>query len=307
MIPAESLSPSPETQALINSFLDLLWAECGVSEHTLSAYGSDLRGFAVSLGKQRKQLLEADSSHIQDYLGKHLTEGASARSVARLLSALRRFYRYQLRLGQLDSDPTLHLEPPRPGQPLPETLSEEAVESLLQAPDVDIPAGLRDRAMLELLYATGLRVSELVGLEDCQLDVSRGVVKVLGKGSRERLVPLGEEAGSWLQRYATSARLELLRGHPPTPSIFVTRRGGPMTRQAFWYLLRRHAARAGIVKAISPHTLRHAFATHLLNHGADLRVVQMLLGHSSLSTTQIYTHVAQARLQALHAAHHPRG
>ncbi|MEJ2479041.1 MAG: site-specific tyrosine recombinase XerD [Acidihalobacter sp.] len=297
---------NPDADA-IEGFLDALWAERGLSDHTLRAYRSDLAGFAGALGERGKALLGAGREDIQDYLGTRLSSGGSPRTAARLLSALRRFYRYQLREGRISEDPTARIDPPRLGRPLPDALSEEEVEHLLKTPDPQDAEGLRDRAMLELLYATGLRVSELVGLADSQLNLRHGVVRVFGKGSKERLVPLGEEASRWVERYLSEARPELMHGHAPSKAVFVTRRGGPMTRQAFWYLIRRHARRAGIVKHLSPHTLRHAFATHLLNHGADLRVVQMLLGHSDLSTTQIYTHVANARLQALHAAHHPRG
>ncbi len=307
-MPARSSSQVGDPAAdAIEGFLDALWAERGLSDHTLTAYRADLAGFAGALGARGKALLEAGREDIQDYLATRLSAGGSPRTAARLLSALRRFYRYQLREGRIGQDPTVRIEPPRLGRPLPDALSEEEVERLLQAPDPQDAEGLRDRAMLELLYATGLRVSELVGLGETQLNLRHGVVRVFGKGSKERLVPLGEEASSWVGRYLVEARAKLMRGHPPSKAVFVTRRGGPMTRQAFWYLIRRHARTADIVKHLSPHTLRHAFATHLLNHGADLRVVQMLLGHSDLSTTQIYTHVANARLQALHAAHHPRG
>ena len=296
----------PDT-AVIEAFLDALWAERGLSDHTLTAYRADLGGFAHALHRGGMTLLEAGRADVQDYLAARLSAGGSPRSSARLLSALRRFYRHQLREGRIAQDPTARIDPPRLGRPLPDALSEEEVERLLLAPKLEGAEGVRDRAMLELLYATGLRVSELVGLSDTQLNLRHGVVRVLGKGSKERLVPLGEEASRWVERYLGEARPELMHGRPPSKAVFVTRRGGPMTRQAFWYLIRRHARQAGIAKHLSPHTLRHAFATHLLNHGADLRVVQMLLGHSDLSTTQIYTHVANARLQALHAAHHPRG
>ncbi|MEJ2654367.1 MAG: site-specific tyrosine recombinase XerD [Acidihalobacter sp.] len=300
------VSDGPD-MGVIETFLDALWAERGLSDHTLAAYRADLAGFAQAQEQHGKTLLRADRADIQDYLGARLSAGGSPRSSARLLSALRRFYRHQLREGRIAQDPTARIDPPRLGRPLPDALSEEEVERLLQAPDLKDAEGLRDRAMLELLYATGLRVSELVGLSDTQLNLRHGVVRVFGKGSKERLVPLGEEASRWVERYLAEARPELMHAHPPVRAVFVTRRGGPMTRQAFWYLIRRHARRADIAKHLSPHTLRHAFATHLLNHGADLRVVQMLLGHSDLSTTQIYTHVANARLQTLHAAHHPRG
>jgi integrase/recombinase XerD len=235
-----------------------------------------------------------------------LQQGYQARSTARLLSALRTFYRYLLRERLIDEDPTLQVELPQLGKPLPKSLSEAEVEALLAAPDIAEPLGLRDRAMLEVLYACGLRVSELVALSLEQINLRQGVVRVLGKGSKERLVPLGEEALIWLQRYQAEARGLLLAGRPSSV-LFPSQRGEQMTRQTFWHRIKLHARHAGILKPLSPHTLRHAFATHLLNHGADLRVVQLLLGHSDLSTTQIYTHVAKARLQALHAAHHPRG
>ena len=218
---------------------------------------------------------------------------------------MRQFYQHALRQGWLGEDPTARIEAPRLGRPLPRTLTEAEVETLLLAPDVDTPEGHRDRAMLEVLYATGLRVSELVDLRPEQVSLTQGLVRVVGKGGKERLVPLGEEALSWIQAHFAGPRQEIL-GQRPCSHLFVTRRGGGMTRQAFWYLIKKHAFNAGIHKALSPHTLRHAFATHLLNHGADLRVVQMLLGHSDLSTTQIYTHVARERLKQLHAAHHPR-
>ena len=235
-----------------------------------------------------------------------LQQGYQARSTARLLSALRTFYRYLLRERLIHEDPTLQVELPQLGKPLPKSLSEAEVEALLAAPDIAEPLGLRDRAMLEVLYACGLRVSELVALSLEQINLRQGVLRVLGKGSKERLVPLGEEALIWLQRYQAEARGLLLAGRPSSV-LFPSQRGEQMTRQTFWHRIKLHARHADILKPLSPHTLRHAFATHLLNHGADLRVVQLLLGHSDLSTTQIYTHVAKARLQALHAAHHPRG
>lgn len=304
-------TPTPEAlaagdKAAIERFLDALWAERGLADNTLNAYRADLEGFARFLAAANTSLLRAGPAEIQDVLARRLRTG-SPRSAARLLSALRRFYRFQLREHTIESDPTAGIATPRLGRPLPEALGEADVESLLNAPDTNMPEGLRDRAMLELLYATGLRVSELVTLNSVQLNLRHGVVRVIGKGGRERLVPLGEEAGHWLERYLREARPILMKGHPPHKAVFVTRRGKDMTRQAFWHLIKRHARTAGINKPLSPHTLRHAFATHLLDHGADLRVVQMLLGHSDLSTTQIYTHVATARLQALHATHHPRG
>jgi integrase/recombinase XerD len=241
-----------------------------------------------------------------EYLSNLVGKGARPRSTARLLSSLRRFYGYWVREGRIKSDPTALIDSPKIGRPLPKSLTEEQVEKLLQSPDETTPHGLRDRAMLEALYATGLRVSELVGLTLSQVSLTQGVVRVIGKGDKERLVPLGEEAMSWISRYLAEGRSKLLRRHS-TDAVFITARGGPMTRQAFWHNLKRHARSGGIQTVLSPHTLRHAFATHLLNHGADLRVVQMLLGHADLSTTQIYTHVAQARLKSLHAMHHPRG
>ncbi|MDP4651768.1 MAG: site-specific tyrosine recombinase XerD, partial [Haliea sp.] len=238
--------------------------------------------------------------------GACLGKGQSPRSTARFMSCARGFYRYLLREGRLDADPTLDIDSPQLGRPLPKSLSEHDVERLLAAPDTGDPLEFRDRAMLELLYACGLRVSELTGLQLVQVSLNQGVVRVFGKGSKERLVPMGEEALSWLQRFLVGPRTQLLRGLP-SEAVFPSRRGAMMTRQAFWYRIKIYALRAGITKPLSPHTLRHAFATHLLNHGADLRVVQMLLGHSDLTTTQIYTHVARQRMQELHAKHHPRG
>ncbi len=289
--------------ALIDRFLDAQWLEKGLSQNTLAAYRRDLQLLAVELTQGSRTLLQADKEAINSCLGAR----KNGRSMARLLSCLRGFYGWLVREGRLVDDPTLDIPSPKQGRPLPGTLSERSVEALLAAPDVEDAVELRDRAMLELLYATGLRVSELVGLTLDRLSINQGVVRVLGKGSKERLVPVGEEALHWLQRYLAQAR-PLLLGGSISSWVFVTRRGSDgMTRQAFWYRVRLYAQRAAISAPLSPHTLRHAFATHLINHGADLRVVQMLLGHSDLSTTQIYTHVAQARLQALHRQHHPRG
>jgi len=293
-------------RALIEGFLDALWMERGLSENTLSAYRADLSGFSTWLNGQDGRLAEARREQLQAYLAERVGQGARPRTTARLLSSLRRFYRHQVREGRRNDDPSARIDAPRLGRPLPKTLTEAEVEALLGAPDIDTTLGLRDRAMLELLYATGLRVSELVGLRVEQVNRQHGVLRVVGKGNKERLVPLGEEAIDWLERYIADARQDLNRGHAD-PHLFLTTRGGPLTRQAFWHLIRRHAATAGITRPLSPHTLRHAFATHLLNHGADLRVVQLLLGHSDLSTTQIYTHVARERLKQLHAEHHPRG
>ena len=291
----------------LERYLDALWLEKGLSGNTLASYRQDLRQFEDWLrGRHRIGLLDADSGHVQSHLGWRLRQRRSARSTARFLSCLRGFYRWQLREGGVPQDPTLNIESPKLGRPLPKTLSEADVESLLAAPDTAIPLELRDRAMLELLYACGLRVSELVNLELRQLGLNQGVVRILGKGGKERVVPMGEEAQNWLQRYLREARPELLNG-APADICFPGRRGVRMTRQAFWHRIKLYARRAGIEKALSPHTLRHAFATHLLNHGADLRVVQLLLGHSDLGTTQIYTHVARERLQDLHRRHHPRG
>ena len=292
---------------LIDEFCDALWLEDGLARNTLDAYRRDLSQFAKWLeARQGKQLIEVDNGGIQAYLGYLFHRKTRATSAARFLSSLKRFYRYCLRQGRTRSDPTLKIDSPKLPRGLPKTLTEEDVESLLAAPPVEEALGLRDRAMLETLYASGLRVSELVTLKLGQVSQDMGVVRVVGKGSKERLVPLGEEALAWIRRYVGEARPQLLRGRS-SDDLFVTGRGAAMTRQMFWNLLRRHALRAGLKKPISPHTLRHAFATHLLNHGADLRVVQLLLGHSDISTTQIYTHVARERLKQLHAKHHPRG
>jgi integrase/recombinase XerD len=292
---------------LIQRFADALWLEEGLSENTRKAYASDLSLFSAWLRKESsRSLLEADSGAIEAYLGFRYRQKASGRSMARLLASLRKLYLFLLREGRVGEDPTLLIETPQLGRPLPKTLTERDVEALLDAPEAEEVLGCRDRAMLELLYATGLRVSELVGLKLQQVNLRRGVVRVMGKGGKERLVPVGEEAGEWTRRYFGTARVVLLKGRR-SDDLFVTDRGAGMTRQAFWHLIKRYALKAGIVKPLSPHTLRHAFATHLLNHGADLRVVQMLLGHSDLSSTQIYTHVAQERLKDLHARCHPRG
>lgn len=293
-------------QQEIERFVDALWMERGLSENTLAAYRNDLAGLAAFLARAGRGLPQAQRADLLGYLSERVTAGAKPRSTARLLSSMRRYYRYLVREGRLREDPSVRIDTPRIGRPLPDSLSEAEVESLLQAPVVQDPLGLRDRAMLELLYASGLRVSELVGLATDQVNLQQGVVRLTGKGNKERLVPLGEEAVDWLQRYLDSGRAALA-ADSGARQLFITRRGKGMTRQAFWYRIRDYAARAGISKHLSPHTLRHAFATHLLNHGADLRVVQMLLGHSDLSTTQIYTHVARARLKDLHAQHHPRG
>ncbi|WP_019627192.1 site-specific tyrosine recombinase XerD [Thioalkalivibrio sp. ALJT] len=291
----------------LDRFLDELWAVEGLSDHTLAAYRRDLEGLARWLIGRGVALEAASRADLLGFVSARMQAGARPKSMTRALSSLRRFYRYLVHQGEREDDPSAGIESPRAGRPLPDSLSEAQVEALLRAPDLADAVGLRDRAMLELMYATGLRVSELVGLEQSEMNTRQGVVRITGKGDKERLVPLGEEAAHWLARYQREARPELMDGHPPCEAVFVTRRGGGLTRQAFWYRIKTHARRAGIESPLSPHTLRHAFATHLLDHGADLRVVQMLLGHSSLSTTQIYTHVARARLQSLHAEHHPRG
>lgn len=293
---------------LIGQFLDALWLEQGLSENTRAAYRNDLLQLSRWLLSQNysSDLRMTTADALREYLLYRSTLNFSPRSTARSLSTLRRFYGYCLREKLLTADPTALLDSPKIGRSLPDSLSEIDVEKLLLAPDLQTDLGLRDRAMLEVLYATGLRVSELVSLQFLQVNLRQGVLRVTGKGNKERLVPMGEEAISWLQRYVQEARPAMLNGQL-CDALFVTQRQDGMTRQAFWHLIKRYAAIAEIRVALSPHTLRHAFATHLLNHGADLRAVQMLLGHSNISTTQIYTHVAKARLQALHAQHHPRG
>jgi len=296
-----------DEQKMIESFIDHLWMENGLSDNTLSAYRNDLAGFSSWLVAHQQRLLDAQTQQIQQYLSHNFDLQQKRRSVARLLSSLRRFYRYLLRENNINEDPTQLVESPKPERSLPSSLNEEQVDALLDAPNIHDDLGLRDRTMLELLYATGLRVSELINLELSQVSLEPGVLRVIGKGDKERLVPIGEVAVDWLSDYLQSARSHLLKGRASTNAIFVTKRGGAMTRQAFWYMVKRYALIAGIAtELLSPHTLRHAFATHLLNHGADLRVVQMLLGHSDISTTQIYTHVADQRLRSLYHQHHPR-
>ncbi|CAA6811119.1 MAG: Tyrosine recombinase XerD [uncultured Thiotrichaceae bacterium] len=300
---------NPHTQQLLDKFLDALWAERGLSKNTLEAYERDLRIFYewLSTSDSEAKLEDVTRADIQAYLTHRLESDTTSRTTARSLSSFRRFYQYLVREGQREASPVELIASPKHGKPLPDTLSEDEVDALLEAPDLTSPQGLRDRAMLELLYATGLRVSELINIQSMNISLQNGVVRVFGKGNKERLVPLGEEALNWINQYLQDSRPDLMRGKGTCEQIFVTNRGQGMTRQAFWYLIKKHALTARISRKISPHTLRHAFATHLLNHGADLRVVQLLLGHSSLSTTQIYTHVAQARLQAIHQSHHPRG
>lgn len=296
----------PDIDPLISRFLDVLWMERGLSAHTLAAYRADLLLLQRWLASQKKSLQDATRADVLAFMAERVAQGAKPRSTARQLSSLRRFYRQLHRDGTRQDDPSVDIATPRIGRGLPKSLTEEEVERLLAAPSRDTPLGLRDRAMLEVLYATGVRVSELVTLRFPEINLNQGVLRVTGKGNRQRLVPLGAAAIESLQRFLQTARGEIL-GPRRCDELFPTQRGAHMTRQAFWHLIKRYARQVGITKSLSPHTLRHAFATHLLNHGADLRVVQMLLGHSDLSTTQIYTHVARERLKSLHAAHHPRG
>lgn len=290
----------------LDNFIDHLWLEDGLSKNTLNSYRADLTAYSNWCStKQHTDMLAVTNADIQQYLALRFPL-AKARSIGRLVASLRRFYRYALREQLIKEDPTLHLESPKLPRSLPKSLNEQEVEDLLKAPDVSQSLGLRDRAMLELLYASGLRVSELVGVTVAEVSTQDGIVRVTGKGSKTRLVPMGAEAADWIDRYMRFARPELLQKRL-CEALFVTNRAEGMTRQAFWHIIKRYAALAGITKHISPHVLRHAFATHLLNHGADLRVVQMLLGHSDISTTQIYTHVARERLKQLHSVHHPRG
>ncbi|MFO1312263.1 MAG: site-specific tyrosine recombinase XerD [Burkholderiales bacterium] len=290
---------------LIDAFCDQVWLADGLAQSSLASYRRDLVAWSSWLGKGG--LLHATRADVEGWLASQFEAKAKASSIARRLSAIKRFYRLQLERAAMREDPTLRVRAPKRPRRLPKLLSERQVEDLLAAPEVGTPLGLRDRAMLETLYATGLRVSELVGLTLAQVSLDVGVVRVLGKGSKERLVPLGDEAAAWIEKYRRTARAELL-GEAKSDHLFVTSRRGPLTRQAFWLLVKRYATRAGIPAAsLSPHVLRHAFATHLLNHGADLRVVQLLLGHADITTTTIYTHVARERLKQLHSQHHPRG
>ena len=298
----DAVAPSAE----VREFLERAWAELGLARNTLAAYGSDLAHYEQWLHAQGQSLPRATREALLRYLAQRIGKGFSARSNARLLSCLKHYYRLQLRLARIVADPTANLDAPKLPKPLPKAISEQAVDALLAAPDVQTPAGLRDRAMLELMYASGLRVSELVGLSVDQVNLRQGVVRVRGKGDKDRLVPVGEEALAWLKRYLEQARGHFLRGRARAP-LFLGARGEAMARQVYWRQLVGHARRAGIAGAVSPHGLRHAFATHLLNHGADLRALQLLLGHASLSTTQIYTLVAREGLKRVHAEHHPRG
>ncbi len=303
---ADVQTGNKSTEAIIDKFLDTIWMERGLSANTLGAYRADLMALKRWLAQQDKSLIYATRADLLEFIAWRTTEGAKPRSTARQLSSFRRFYRFLLREGVLGEDPTLRIEMPKIGRSLPVVLSEGEVEDLLNAPEVSDPLGHRDRAMLEVLYATGLRVSELINLKQSQINLNQGVVRIHGKGDRERLIPLGDEAQRWVREFQAGPRVEILLERQ-TEYLFPTRRGDRMTRQAFWHIIKRYAKKAEIGSKLSPHTLRHAFATHLLNNGADLRVVQMLLGHSDLSTTQIYTHVARERMKELHAQHHPRG
>jgi len=291
---------------VIGRFLDAVWMERGLSSNTLSAYRADLVALSRWLAQRNQVLVRTGRTELLGFIAARAAAGARPRSTARQLSSFRRFFRYLMREGLVQEDPTAQIAMPRIGRSLPKSLTEAEVEALLMAPAVSDPLGSRDRTMLEVLYATGLRVSELVSLRVSQVNMTQGVLRVLGKGNRERLIPLGEEAVRWVGAFLVGARSEILLDRN-TDYLFPTRRGDRMTRQAFWHIIKRYARKANVNHDLSPHTLRHAFATHLLNHGADLRVVQMLLGHSDLSTTQIYTHVARERMKELHAQHHPRG
>ena len=310
MASKEQNKPGSKTVAhseeIVDRFLDAIWMERGLSQNTLGAYRADLMTLGRGLAENEKTIEKADKADLLAFIAGRVEGGAKPRSTARQLSSFRRFFRYIMREGVRDTDPTADIEMPRIGRSLPKTLSEDEVESLLNAPNTDEPLGHRDRAMLELLYATGLRVSELINLKQSQVNFNQGVLRIIGKGDRERLIPLGDESQRWLQEFIDGPRMEILLERQ-TDYLFPTRRGDRMTRQAFWHIIKRYAEKSGVRQKMSPHSLRHAFATHLLNRGADLRVVQLLLGHSDLSTTQIYTHVARERLKDLHGEHHPRG
>ena len=293
------------SEILIDNFIDELWLEKGLSKNTLAAYRNDIQTF--SNWYKGNSLLEVERVDLLDYLADRLKQGFSSRSTARSLSSLRAFYSHLTVRHNLIEDPTSRVESPKLGRSLPKTLSEEEVERLIQAPNVDDDIGLRDRAMLELIYACGLRVSELISLDILNINLRQGVIRVIGKGEKERLVPMGEEALHWIERYINKSRPNFIKADNKITEVFLSKRGKAMTRQTFWYRLKEYAQLASINKELSPHTLRHAFATHLINHGADLRTVQLLLGHSSLSTTQIYTEVARHRMKELHNEHHPRG
>ena len=303
---ADSGTDANAPEAIIDKFLDTIWMERGLSVNTLGAYRADLMALQRWLAQKDISLIFATRADLLAFIAWRAKEGAKPRSTARQLSSFRRFYRFLLREGVIGEDPTLKIEMPKIGRSLPRSLTEAEVEALLAAPDTHDPLGHRDRTMLEVLYATGLRVSELINLKQSEINLNQGVLRVTGKGERERLIPLGDEAQNWLRDFIAGPRVEILLERQ-TDYLFPTRRGDRMTRQAFWHIIKRYTKKAEIGGKLSPHTLRHAFATHLLNNGADLRVVQMLLGHSDLSTTQIYTHVARARMKELHSQHHPRG
>ena len=303
----EDVNTTPDADPLIDAFCDQVWLQDGLAQASLASYRRDLRTWSAWLAERGTPMLRARRPDVEQWLADQFRAKAKATSVARRISSLRRFYRLQLDRGTIAEDPTLRVRPPKKPRRLPKNLTEAQVEALLAAPDTTTTLGLRDRAMLETLYATGLRVSELTGLRLSQVGLDAGVVRVIGKGSKERLVPMGDEAVMWITRYLREVRPGLAAG-ATCDELFLTQRRGPLTRQAFWMLVKRYAVRAGIAaSALSPHVLRHAFATHLLNHGADLRVVQLLLGHADITTTTIYTHVARERLKQLHAQHHPRG
>jgi len=295
-----------DPKAVIDRFLDAIWMERGLSENTLGAYRADLIALSQRLDSKGVRLVDGSRADIMEYIAWRVEGGAKPRSTARQLSSFRRFYRYLLREGVISEDPTVNIAMPKIGRSLPQSLTEQDVDALLASPKVAEPLGHRDRTMLEVLYATGVRVSELINLKLGQINLNQGVLRIIGKGDRERLIPLGDEAQDWIREFTEGPRGEILLERQ-TEFLFPTRRGDRMTRQAFWHIIKRYAKKAGIVKKLSPHTVRHAFATHLLNNGADLRVVQLLLGHSDVSTTQIYTHVARERMKELHTRHHPRG
>jgi integrase/recombinase XerD len=304
--PVAEAPASKSAEAIIDKFLDAIWMERGLSANTLGAYRADLVALRRWLAERDASLVYATRSDLLAFIAWRTEQGAKPRSTARQLSSFRRFFRFLLRENMIKEDPTIKIDMPRIGRSLPQSLTEGEVESLLAAPNVSDPLGHRDRTMLEVLYATGLRVSELINLKQSEINLNQGVLRIVGKGDRERLIPLGEEAQNWIRDFIAGPRSEILLERQ-TDYLFPTRRGDRMTRQAFWHIIKRYSKQADISSKMSPHTLRHAFATHLLNNGADLRVVQMLLGHSDLSTTQIYTHVARARMKEMHSEHHPRG
>lgn len=297
---------SVSSEGIIDKFLDAIWMERGLSTNTLGAYRADLAALQRWLAQRDTSLIYASRADLLAFIASRAKQGSKPRSTARQLSSFRRFYRFLLREGVIQEDPTVKIDMPKIGRSLPRSLTESEVDALLAAPETSDPLGHRDRAMLEVLYATGLRVSELINLRQSEVNLNQGVLRIRGKGDRERLIPFGEESQRWIREFINGPRLEILLERQ-SEYLFPTRRGDRMTRQAFWHIIKRYAKKADIDAKLSPHTLRHAFATHLLNHGADLRVVQMLLGHSDLSTTQIYTHVARERMKELHAQHHPRG